>query len=98
MQKVTSAAVVSSAGRQHYYPLSRVESLEISSELLKWQLHQEQEHTEEDARWLNVLQPFFAVKNLYPRENATKSRVRTERGIEEQVTQVLPALQGTFHG
>jgi hypothetical protein len=39
-------------GRASLLPLYKVESLEFSSELLTWQLHEE--HTEEDSRWLNV--------------------------------------------
>ena len=73
-------------------PLSKVESLEVSSELLKWQLHQE--HVEEDARWLNVLQPFSGVKNLHPRENTLPSLAYALKDVsEERITEVLPALQ-----
>ena len=80
-------------GSASLLPLSKVESLEITSDLLKWQLHQE--HTEEDARWLNVLQPFSAVKNLYPQENTLPSLAYALNDVpEERVTEVLPALQG----
>ena len=81
-------------GSASLLPLSKVESLEISSELLKWQLHEEEEHTEEDAQWLNVLQPFSAVKNLYPHDNTLPSLAYALKEVpEEQVTEVLPALQ-----
>ena len=80
-------------GSASLLPLSKVESLEISSELLNWQLHEE--HTEEDARWLNVLQPFSAVKNLHPHGNTLPSLAYALKEVpEERVTEVLPALQG----
>ena len=80
-------------GSASLLPVSKVESLEISSELLKEQLHQE--HTEEDGRWLNVLQPFSAVKNLYPQENTLPSLAYALNDVpEERITEVLPALQG----
>ena len=73
-------------------PLSTAESLEVSSELLRWQLHQG--HVEEDARWLNVLQPFSGVKNLYPQENTLPSLAYALKEVpEERVAEVLPALQ-----
>jgi hypothetical protein len=83
-------------GAASLLPLSKVESLEISSELLKWQLHDlHQEHTEEDGQWLNVLQPFSAVKDLYPHENTLPSLAYALKTVsEERATEVLPALQG----
>lgn len=80
-------------GSASLLPLSKVESLEISSELFKWQLFEE--HTEDDARWLDVLQPFSAVKNLYPHKNTLPSLAYALREVpEERVTEMLPALQG----
>ena len=92
--KVAFTAVVSSqVGSASLLPLFKVESLEITSELLKWQLHQE--HTEEDGRWLNVLQFFSAVKNLYPSENTLPSLAYALNDVpEERITEVLPTLQG----
>jgi hypothetical protein len=79
-------------GSASLLPLSKVESLEVTSDLLNWQLHEE--HTEEDARWLNVLQPFSAVKNLYPRENTLPSLGYALKEVpEERATDVLPALE-----
>ena len=79
-------------GSASLLPLSKVESLEFSSELLTWQLHEE--HTEEDARWLNVLQPFSAVKNLYPHENTLPSFAYALKEVsEDRLSEVLPALQ-----
>jgi hypothetical protein len=80
-------------GSASLLPLSKVESMEFSSELLTWQLHEE--HTEEDSRWLNVLQPFSAVKNLYASENTLPSFAYALQELpEDGLTDVLPALQG----
>jgi hypothetical protein len=74
-------------------PLFKVESLEVSSERQGWLFHPE--HAEEDARWLNVLQPFSAVKNLYPHKNTISSLAYALKEVpEEQLSEVLPALQG----
>ena len=79
-------------GSSDLLPLSRVESLEVISNVRKWRLHHE--HTEEDGRWLNVLRPFSAVKNLYLRHRTLPSLAYALKELpEERVTEVLPTLQ-----
>ena len=81
-------------GSASLLPLSKVESLEVSGEPLAWQIHQE---PEEDGQWLNVLQPFSAVKLLYPRESILPSLAYALHEVpEERITEVLPALRVIF--
>ena len=84
---------LSQVGSASLLPLSDVESLELSTQqFFRGQL--DREHSEEDARWLNVLQPFSAVKNLYPHEATLPSLAYALKEVpEDRVTEVLPALQ-----
>jgi len=82
-------------GSASLLPLSKVESLELSSDFLTWELQLHAEHTEEDSRWLNVFQPFSAVNYLYARVNTLPSFAYALQEVaEDRLTEVLPALQG----
>ena len=88
-QRLQSLAEVGSAS---LLPLSKVESLELSSELLTLQLLED--HTEEDSRWLNVLQPFSGVQSLYACESTLPSFAYAVKEVpEDRLSEVLPALQ-----
>jgi hypothetical protein len=71
-------------------PLSKVENLEITSRRLGWGPSWEKG----DSRWLEVLRPFSAVKNLFLSHDVVSSvahaLINGNRGRE---TEVLPAIQ-----
>ena len=71
--------------------LSTVEGLYIDAILLNWQ------DNIENALWLELLQPFTAVKNLYLSEKfAPHIMPSLQELVGERTTEVLPALQNIF--
>jgi len=51
----------------------------------------------DDIQWLELFQPFTAVKNLYLSEEISLPVVRALRELSgEMITEVLPTLQNIF--
>jgi hypothetical protein len=76
------------------FPLHRLESLCIGEGQFSQQSRRN--HTE-NARWLELLQPFAAVKNLYlTKEFALHIAHALQELVGERVMEVLPTLENVF--
>jgi hypothetical protein len=72
-----------------------LENLYIPGDRVPWE--DDPEYPQENPRWLELLHPFTAVKNLYLSQEITRNIAPAlQELVGERVVELLPALQNLF--
>jgi len=92
------ADICSSSSSSYSFPVSSLERLDILPRYTGFSVGQWHDDME-DTQWLELLQPFTAVKDLYLCEGLALRVVQALQDLTgERATEMLPALQSIFMG